>query len=129
MHAFSREQGLPTDLIPSASILRAADRLDLLSEIQRHGGALVLAAQLGMRTQRGSGYACSADAAQALLDFAKSCNPRSNVARDEWSIPTQQQLKQAGRFDLLTAITKFGQASLAQAAGLRPSLRGRPGKG
>ena len=130
VHAFNREQGLPRGLIPSASILRAADRLDLLSEIQRHGGALSLASQLGMRTQRGSGYACSAVAAKALFEFAESCNARSIVAREEWYMPTQQQLKQAGRFDLLTAITKFGQANLAQAAGLRPNSRGKgkPGR-
>ena len=128
VHAFNREQGLPRGLIPSASILRAVDRLDLLSEIQRHGGALSLAPQLGMRTQRGSGYACSAVAAQALLEFAGSCNARSSVVREEWHMPTQQQLKQAGRFDLLTAITKFGQANLAQAAGLRPNSRGKPGR-
>lgn len=128
MHAFNREQGLPRGLIPSASILRAADRLDLLSEIQRHGGAVSLAAPLGMRTQRGSGYACSAAAAQALSEFAESCNARSTVAREEWRMPTQRQLKQAGRYDLLTAITKFGQVNLAQAADLRPNSRGKPGR-
>ena len=128
VHAFNREQGLPRDLIPAASILRAADRLDLLSEIQRHGGAVSLAAHVGMRTQRGSGYACTAAAAQALSEFAESCNARSNVAREEWCMPTQQQLKQAGHYDLLTAITKFGQANLAQAAGLKPNSRGRPGR-
>lgn len=129
VHAFNREQRLPTDLVPSASILRAADRLDLLSEIQRHGGAVSLATQLGLRTQRGPGFACSAAAAHALLEFAGNCKERSEVAREEWCMPTQRQLKQAGRFDLLTAITKFGQVKLAEAAGLQPNPRGKPGKG
>lgn len=128
VHAFNREQGLPTDLVPSANILRAADRLDLLSEIQRHGGALSLAPQLGLRTQRGPGFACTAAAARALLDFAASCKERSEVAREKWCMPTQRQLRQAGRFDLLTAITKFGQVELAEAAGLKPNPRGKPGR-
>lgn len=128
VHGFNREQGLPRDLIPSGSMLRAADRHDLLSEIQRHGGALSLATRLGMRTQRGSGYACTALAALALLHFAESCNAQSDVPRECWHMPTQRQLKQAGRLDLLSAINKFGQADLAQAAGLRPNSRGKPAR-
>ena len=128
VYAFNREQGLPRDLIPSASLLRAADRLDLLSEIQRHGGARSLAPRVGMRTQRGPGYASIAAAVKALLDFIGSCNAGSNVSRECWHMPTQRQLREAQRFDLLTAIKKFGQAELAQAAGLKPNLRGKPGR-
>ncbi|KAL3141042.1 hypothetical protein ABBQ32_005553 [Trebouxia sp. C0010 RCD-2024] len=128
LRRFNCEEGLPRDLVPSASMLRATDRHDLLSEIQRHGGALSLAPQIGMRTQRGSGYTSTAAAVKALLDFAGSCNAGSNVARDSWHMPTQRQLRQAQRFDLLTAIAKFGQADLAQAAGLKPNLRGKPGR-
>lgn len=109
-------------------MLRAADRHDLLSEIQRYGGALSLAPQVGMRTQRGSGFSSSAAAVKPLLEFVASNYANSDVPRDCWHMPSQRQLKQAQRLDLLAAVAKFGQADLAQAAGLRPNLRGKPGR-
>ena len=128
LRAFNREQGLPRDLIPAANVLRGADRQDLLSEVQRFGGAIILAPQISMRTQRGSGYASCAAAAKGLLTFAHKHNADSNIPRGFWGMPTQLQLSQAGRFDLLFAMTRYGQTNLAKAAGLKPNTRGRPKK-
>jgi len=56
LKAFNREEGLPIDFIPTANTLRAAERHDLLTGIRQYGGALTLAPQIGMKTQRGSGF-------------------------------------------------------------------------
>ena len=126
LRAFTQEHQLTRDLVPSASMLRAADRSDLLSEIQRFGGALSLAPLINMRTQRGSGYSSVAAAVAQLLSFVQECNAGSSLPRDSWRMPSQQQLRQAGRFDLRAAIEKYGQAEMARAANLKPNARGRP---
>ena len=122
---FNREQELPVDTIPSANILRMADRHDLLTEIQRFGGALALAPQIGMKTQRGPGFQSVSNAARQLLLFVQKMN-KTSQARHSWHMPTQQQLRKAGRHDLLNAILKYGQAPLAEAAQLKQNRRGNP---
>ncbi len=126
LRAFNKEQELATDVIPKANILRAADRHDLLSEIQRYGGALSLAPQIGMTTQRGSGYATGAAAVKELLKYVQRSYMVSSEPRQLWCMPTQQQLREAGRHDLLAAIRKYGHSKLAHAADLKQNIRGRP---
>lgn len=112
-------------LIPAASVLRAADRQDLLSEIQRFGGAIALAPQIGMTTQRGAGFASFKSAVRQLLCFVQQLHEGSSQPRQSWHMPTQQQLRKARRYDLLTAISKYGQQSLAEAARLQRNHRGQ----
>ena len=126
VRAFNKEQELPADMIPAASRLRAADRHDLLKEIQRYGGALALAPQVGMTTQRGSGYASMPSVTRELLKFVEQSHLDSSVPRRSWHMPTQHQLSQAGRHDLVYALRKIGQARVAQAADLKQNPRGRP---
>ena len=113
------------ELIPSANVLRLADRHDLLTEIQRFGGALALAPQIKMKTQRGPGFQSISNAARQILLFVQQVNITTQ-ARHSWHMPTQQQLRKAGRHDLLNAILKYGQAPLAEAAQLKQNRRGNP---
>lgn len=126
LHAFNREHGLPANFIPPAGTLRNADRHDLLSAILHFGGSRSLAPQVGMSTQRGSGFQDSASAVKQLLNFVEQVHTSKADSRYTWHMPTQQQLRQAGRLDLHAAIVKFGAEELAQAAGLKVNRRGRP---
>ena len=128
LRTFNKEQGLATDIIPAASILRAADRLDLLSEIQRYGGARSLGPTVAMRTQRGPGFQNMAAAVDELRVFVQQSHIDDDdvESRQPWHMPTQRELRTAGRYDLLTAITKYGQSELALAADLKQNVRGNP---
>ena len=122
---FNREQELPTKVIPPANVLRLAERHDLLTEIQCYGGAVSLAPEIGMKTQRGPGFHCIDGAAHQMFLFAQQLN-QGILPRHSWHMPTQRQLRKAGRHDLLYALTQYGQASLAKAAQLRKNHRGNP---
>ncbi|CAG9463804.1 unnamed protein product [Pedinophyceae sp. YPF-701] len=46
--------------------------------------------------------------------------------RERWEVPTQRELREAGRCDLLWALQKHGAETLATLSGLKARTRGRP---
>ncbi len=119
LQAFNREDGLPIDFIPTANALRGAERHDLLAGIRQYGGALTLAPQIGMKTQRGSGFHSTVSVAKELLKFVKHLHKDSGDTRQSWLMPSVYQLRQAGRHDLAAGVYKFGLGQVAQAAALK----------
>ena len=155
LQAFMKEHELDPQILPCASMLRAADRTDLLNGINHHGGLFVLGPKLGMTTTRGPGWPDITAAAQALHAAAQqlgstdsitvngssssnTVNGRSDgnavIGRSmrqgsgqDLQMPTMQQLRDVGRRDLVYAVQKFGYQEIADAAGLAGSRgRGRP---
>ena len=124
LQAFIREQGLQPNVFPSASMLRAADRLDLLNSINEHGGLFALQPKIGMATTRGPGWPDITTAAQQLQKVAKTLQGDLS-AELGGQMPTMAQLRDAGRKDLVYAVQKFGYAEIADAAGLLPRHTGR----
>jgi hypothetical protein len=119
LKAFNREEGLPIDFIPTANTLRAAERHDLLTGIRQYGGALTLAPQIGMKTQRGSGFHSTVSVAKELMKFVQHLHRNSGDTRQSWLMPSVHQLRQAGRHDLAAGVYKFGLGQVAQAADLK----------
>ncbi len=119
LQAFNREEGLPIVFIPTANALRGAERHDLLAGIRQYGGALTLALQIGMKTQRGSGFPSTVSVAKELLKFVKHLHKDSGDTRQSWLMPSVYQLRKAGRHDLAAGIYKFGLGQVALAADLK----------
>ncbi|DBA87208.1 TPA: hypothetical protein ACH3X1_004281 [Trebouxia sp. C0004] len=119
VQVFNREEGLPIDFIPTANVLRGAERHDLLTGIRQYGGALTLAPQIGMKTQRGSGFHSTVSVATELLKFVKNLPKDKGDTRQSWVMPSIYQLRHAGRHDLAAGIYKFGLGQVAQAANLK----------
>jgi len=126
LRAFNREEGLPIDFIPTANALRGAERHDLLAGIRQLGGALTLAPQIGMKTQRGSGFYSTVSVAKELLKFVKQLHKDSGDTRQSWLMPSVYQLRQAGRHDLAAGVYKFGLGQVAQAAALKYNRTRKP---
>ncbi|DBB18340.1 TPA: hypothetical protein ACH3X3_003289 [Trebouxia sp. C0006] len=126
LRAFNREEGLPIDFIPTANALRGAERHDLLAGIRQLGGALTLAPQIGMKTQRGSGFYSTVSVAKELLMFVKQLHKDSGDTGQSWLMPSVYQLRQAGRHDLAAGVYKFGLGQVAQAAALMYNRTRKP---
>lgn len=118
LQAFNREERHPIGFIPTANALRGAERHDLLAGIRQYGGALTLAPQIGMKTQRGSGFDSTVSVAKEVLKFVKHLHKDSGDTRQSWLMPSAYQLRQAGRHDLAAGVYKFGREQVAQAAAL-----------
>ena len=126
LQAFNREEGLPIDFVPTANALRGAERHDLLAGIRQYGGALTLAPQVGMNTQRGSGFHSTVSVAKELLKFVKHLHKNSGDSRQSWLMPSVYQLRQAGRHDLAAGVYKFGLGQVADAAALKFNRTRKP---
>ena len=125
LQAFNREEGLLIDFIPTANALRGAERHDLLAGIRQYGGALSLAPQIGMKTQRGSGFGSTVSVTKELLKLVKHLHKPSDI-RQSWLMPSVYQLRQAGRHDLAAGVYKFGLGQVAQAAALKYNRPRKP---
>ena len=124
LQAFISEQELEPHVFPSASILRAADRLDLQKGIEEHGGLFALQPKIRLATTRGPGWPDVATAAKELRNVAVKIGSRMSDSA-ELRMPTMQQLRDAGRKDLVYAAQKFGYNEIATAARLVPAKRRR----
>ncbi len=116
--AFIAEHGVP-GAMPTQQLLHRAGRHDLMRGIQVHGGSAAVGERLGLahrgqRKPRGY-WQDPANVDRELLAFiAERGQPGA--------MPKQKELHQAGRIDLLLAITRGGgQRAVAERLGLRPA--------
>jgi len=151
----AEENQLPRGVLPSVGMLLDAGRADIAQAIVRVGGAANAAAMLGMqqiRNPRGYWDDPARAAHAALLFAAKRHGLEAGVGEDDfdaaepealrealaglreaarrgaWVMPSDRELREAGRLDLRYALQKLDRGEVAEIAGLRPRSRGRPKK-
>ena len=76
--------------------------------------------QIGLATTRGPGWPDIATASKELQNAAVKIGSRTSDSA-ELCMPTMQQLRDAGRKDLVYAVQKFGYDEMATAARLVPA--------
>lgn len=103
--------------MPTLKELRSAQRSDIVEGIKRHGGVMLVADRLGLASRsqkRPDGYWKQWDRVEhAVLEFMTS-----DLASDDKHLPTQAELRAAGRADLSEAITDYHGGWRAVAARL-----------
>ncbi|KAG8466647.1 hypothetical protein KFE25_008026 [Diacronema lutheri] len=116
--------------MPTAAEMRAAGRTDLANLVTRAGGQGVVANGLGLRVRRGRrptpAPELPADLAPTLAAISATAPGRAMSGADgPLPMPTAEQMREAGRADLVALIARAGgQNAVAARVGLRVG-RGR----
>ena len=116
--------------MPSCSQLQEADRDDLVQGVKWHGGVTRVARRMGKLPYGASALTRLPAAAASFAEFAalETAAARHPLPKGQGFMPTDSNLRAAGRNDLRWAIHLHSRARLAEAAGLAdpnaPDLNG-----